>query len=211
MASNFSGAWRVDKSSGKYMKADSWFAEPTTGSRIGPKDWGFDGKMAPLIHSTTEISRFNLATGGNANLTRMDRILSRFEHSRALSASLCLGRLMAKRGDSSVKNLPSYAFPVAVVRELSRRGTLVAAVSGRTDVQLIRLLRFIRKHAWLPDALPTCVLLYRTITATTWYNRFLVVKEPIVGSCWHDLLFLPAAGQSKGKWLREPTWRETEV
>uniref|UniRef100_A0A183SZI2 U3 small nucleolar RNA-associated protein 15 homolog n=1 Tax=Schistocephalus solidus TaxID=70667 RepID=A0A183SZI2_SCHSO len=177
MASQFSGHWRVDKTSGKYMKAESWFSEPATSSRVGPKDWGFNGKMAPLIHPTTEISRFNLVTSGHVNLTRMDRILSRFEHSRALSASLCLGRHMARRGDSSLKNLPSYAFPVAVVRELSRRGTLVAAVSGRTDVQLIRLLRFIRKHAWLSDALPTCVLLYRTITDIYATSRLMALPE----------------------------------
>ncbi|KAL7060097.1 hypothetical protein AAHC03_09873 [Spirometra sp. Aus1] len=177
MASQFSGHWRVDKTSGKYMKAESWFAEPARASRIGPKDWGFDGKMAPLIHPTTEISRFNLATSGHVNLTRMDRILSRFEHSRALSASLCLGRHLARRGDPFLQNLPSYAFPVAVVRELSRRGTLVAAVSGRTDVQLIRLLRFIRKHAWYPDALPTCVLLYHTITDIYPTSRLMSIAE----------------------------------
>nr|VZI32404.1 unnamed protein product [Spirometra erinaceieuropaei] len=177
MASQFSGHWRVDKTSGKYMKAESWFAEPARASRIGPKDWGFDGKMAPLIHPTTEISRFNLATSGHVNLTRVDRILSRFEHSRALSASLCLGRHLARRGDPFLQNLPSYAFPVAVVRELSRRGTLVAAVSGRTDVQLIRLLRFIRKHAWYPDALPTCVLLYHTITDIYPTSRLMSIAE----------------------------------
>ncbi len=55
LVSKFSGKWRginMDDED-KFLSTDDWFnrSEERGGSRIAPKDWGFEGSRAPLIHT----------------------------------------------------------------------------------------------------------------------------------------------------------------
>lgn len=53
LASRFSGKWRGinDEVGDKALATEEWFKKPNSvGTRIAPKDWGFEGSMAPLIH-----------------------------------------------------------------------------------------------------------------------------------------------------------------
>nr|CDS32318.1 U3 small nucleolar RNA associated protein 15 [Hymenolepis microstoma] len=160
LAASFSNAGKKTQMSEKDLTADEWFktpAPPSGRSRLAPKDWGFSGSRAPLIHEHTEISR-NLFVAKSskepASIARLTGSLLRFQHTKALSEALrvVVAPEMAK------------AAVVAVVRELSRRATLGAAVAGQSEADMKRLLRFIRLNIWHPSLTPTCVHLLRTLT-----------------------------------------------
>lgn len=58
LASYVSGHWRgIDGEGlpGKHLKTEAWFAQGGGGTRIGPKDWGFEGSRAPLIHEVCSL------------------------------------------------------------------------------------------------------------------------------------------------------------
>ena len=93
-------------------------------------------------------------------IARLTDFLLHFQHSKALDEALRLGG----RSDDAVSAAAPFAV-VAVVRELSRRGTLAAAVSGQTVNGLTRILRFIRQKGWRPYAIPTGLLLFKIITS----------------------------------------------
>lgn len=53
LAASFSKGGKKTQTSEKDLKADEWFKTPdppSGGSRLAPKDWGFSGSRAPLIH-----------------------------------------------------------------------------------------------------------------------------------------------------------------
>ncbi|VDO05637.1 unnamed protein product [Rodentolepis nana] len=160
LAASFSNAGKKTQMSEKDLTADEWFktpAPPSGGSRFAPKDWGFSGSRAPLIHEHTEISR-NLFVAKSskepASIARLTGSLLRFQHTKALSEALRVG----------VAPEMAKAAVVAVVRELARRATLSAAVAGQSEADMNRLLRFIRLNIWHPSLTPTCVHLLRTVT-----------------------------------------------
>ncbi|VDD83869.1 unnamed protein product [Mesocestoides corti] len=167
LVSRFSGKWRgINLDEGdKNLTTDEWLSRSEKNRpRIAPKDWGFEGPRAPLIHESTTIScvpRSNKPREA-APVAQITSNLLRFHHSKALSDALHVRQNLRKR-HSDLVNVPSYTYPVAVVRELCRRGTLTAAVSGQTKEQLNYLLRFLRQNVWLPPATPTCLLIFRVI------------------------------------------------
>ncbi|CDI97582.1 U3 small nucleolar RNA associated protein 15 [Echinococcus multilocularis] len=176
MVSRFSGKWRgINLEEGdKALTTEEWFKRPAAvGTRIAPKDWGFKGSRAPLIHEHTTISRVSRASS-SAGRTRepveIARLTSRllgFQHSQALSEALRVGsraRAASKRSPNADAVAATAPLAVlAVVRELSRRGALPAAVGGQTEKGLARLLRFILRNTWRPWATPTCLNLFKVI------------------------------------------------
>ncbi|VDL61197.1 unnamed protein product [Hymenolepis diminuta] len=151
LAASFSKGGKKTQTSEKDLKADEWFKTPdppSGGSRLAPMDWGFSGSRAPLIHEHTEISRNLFVTKSSkqpASIARLTGSLLRFQHTRALSEAL---RVV-------VAPETATAAVVAVVRELSRRATLGAAVAGQSESEMKRLLRFIRLNIWHPRLTPT--------------------------------------------------------
>ncbi|KAL5968857.1 hypothetical protein TSMEX_003411 [Taenia solium] len=176
LVSRFSGKWRGInlEEEDKALTTEEWFSRPdVVGTRIAPKNWGFKGSKAPLIHEHTIISRVSKASGSGgstrepAQIARLTSRLLRFQHSRALSEALRVysrARADSKRSPDSVAVVATARLAVmAVVRELSRRGALPAAVGGQTVKELARLLRFILRNIWRPWAAPTCLNLFRVI------------------------------------------------
>lgn len=101
-----------------------------------------------------------------ASIARLTGSLLRFQHTRALSEAL---RVV-------VAPETATAAVVAVVRELSRRATLGAAVAGQSESDMKRLLRFIRLNIWHPRLTPTCVHLLRTLTSKSLLIKLLYIK-----------------------------------
>ncbi|VDM23171.1 unnamed protein product [Hydatigera taeniaeformis] len=176
MVSRFSSKWRgVNFEEGdKALTTEEWFKQSgAVGTRIAPKDWGHKGSKAPLIHEHTIISRVSNASGGgesvreSADMGRVTKMLLRFQHSRALNEALQVcsrARIISKRSPEAAESVTKAPLAVlAVVRELSRRGTLPAAVGGQTEKELARLLRFILQNIWRPWATPTCLNLFRIL------------------------------------------------
>ncbi|KAL5108648.1 hypothetical protein TcWFU_002807 [Taenia crassiceps] len=176
MVSRFSGKWRginLDEED-KALTTEEWFKRSdAVGTRIAPKNWGFKGSRAPLIHEHTIISRVSRASGSGGSIrepvqiARLTNRLLRFQHSRALSEALRVcshARANSRRSPNAAVVVETARLAVmAVVRELSRRGALPAAVGGQTLEDLARLLRFILRNAWRPYATPTCLNLFQLI------------------------------------------------
>lgn len=95
--------------------------------------------------------------------TRVDRLLKKFSHSRALTIALSPHFWLRKYNEKDSKKENSRTFlsiTLGVIRELVRRDTLTVAVAGRSAVQLTRLFRFINKNLWKKEAATTCLQLY---------------------------------------------------
>ncbi|KER28695.1 hypothetical protein T265_13519, partial [Opisthorchis viverrini] len=174
LAHEFSGHWRGGD---KYiqMTTDTWLSQPFDGPRRGPRDWLTEGESAgtaarkvPLIYETSEISRdgfrFYADDSERQPFTRVDRLLTRFSHSQALSVVTRFPWSASRRRPSVyARKHKQRLLAVGVIRELARRGTLVAAVAGRDVKQLARLLRFIRHNVWRRESATVCLKLYNCI------------------------------------------------
>ncbi|KAF7261234.1 hypothetical protein EG68_02293 [Paragonimus skrjabini miyazakii] len=174
LASAFSGRWRGgDRSIA--MTTDEWLSQPFDGPRRGPRDWvDADGpsgsaiSKVPLIHETSEISRdgrrFYSGNEDRQPFTRIDRFLTRFSHTQALTAVMRPRLLASKSRQPAFANMRTQLLlAVGVIRELIRRNTLEAAVAGRDGQQLSRLLQFIRKNVWRNDCATACLELYNCV------------------------------------------------
>ncbi|XP_076465738.1 U3 small nucleolar RNA-associated protein 15 homolog [Babylonia areolata] len=73
-------------------------------------------------------------------LERFDKLLKRFEHSKALDAAL----------EPHVRQQNAEQ-TMGVIQELKRRGVLRAALAGRDVQQLQPMLKFIQKNVWKPN------------------------------------------------------------
>ncbi|CAI2724954.1 unnamed protein product [Schistosoma spindalis] len=159
------------------MKMNEWLEVPLTGSRRAPRDWFSSEKFkanerphVPLIHQKTEISRsgqsFYSQTLTNT-YNRVDVLLRRFNHSRALTLALTY-RSWMRRFKRKVIPTPQYCLnlALAVVRELIRRDTLVAAIAGRDNRQLEYIFGFIYNNIWRKDSSAVCLELYHCILNT---------------------------------------------
>ncbi|KAL3319098.1 snoRNA-binding rRNA-processing protein [Cichlidogyrus casuarinus] len=153
-----------------------WMQKPMVGSRKGPKDWGHVGQVAPIIHQDTEISRLHVDEEySRLKLTKVDVLLKKFRHADALFESLRVNwkkpsrakkRELMKKGKTIVikhRAVPDNLVAVSTIRELHRRGTLSAAVAGRTDDEKERFFRFISDNFWRPVCQAPCMLLLKTI------------------------------------------------
>ncbi|KAF5399161.1 WD domain G-beta repeat protein [Paragonimus heterotremus] len=174
LASAFSGRWRGgDRSIA--MTTDEWLSQPFDGPRRGPKDWVDTGRPngsaiseVPLIHETSEISRdgrrFYFDNEDRQPFTRIDRFLTRFSHTQALTAVMRPRLLASKSRQPAFANMRTQLLlAVGVIRELVRRNTLEAAVAGRDGRQLSRLLQFVRRNVWRNDCATACLELYNCI------------------------------------------------
>ncbi|KAH8853378.1 U3 small nucleolar RNA-associated protein 15 isoform 2 [Schistosoma japonicum] len=159
------------------MKMDEWLKVPLASSRRAPKDWFSPGEFktdskqhVPLIHQETEISRsgrlFHAQTL-EKTYNRVDNLLRRFSHSRALTFALTCRSWMA-RSKRKIIPTPQYCLnlALAVIRELIRRDTLAAAIAGRDNRQLEYIFRFIYNNIWRKDAAAVCLELYHCILNT---------------------------------------------
>ncbi|TGZ67268.1 hypothetical protein CRM22_004922 [Opisthorchis felineus] len=174
LAREFSGHWRGGD---KYiqMTTDTWLSQPFDGPRRGPRDWLTEGESAgtaarkvPLIYESSEISRdglyFYADDSERQPFTKVDRLLTRFSHSQALSVVTRFPWSASRRRPSVyARKHKQRLLAVGVIRELARRGTLVAAVAGRDVKQLARLLRFIRHNVWRRESATVCLKLYNCI------------------------------------------------
>ncbi|KAA3678979.1 U3 small nucleolar RNA-associated protein 15 [Paragonimus westermani] len=174
LASAFSGRWRGGD---RYiaMTTDEWLSQPFDGPRRGPRDWvdaarpsGSAIHKVPLIHETSEISRdgrrFYSDNEDRQPFTRIDRFLTRFSHTQALTAVMRPRLLASKSRQPAFANMRTQLLlAVGVIRELIRRNTLEAAVAGRDGRQLSRLLQFIRRNVWRNDCATACLELYNCI------------------------------------------------
>ncbi|KAF6776736.1 hypothetical protein AHF37_03860 [Paragonimus kellicotti] len=174
LASAFSGRWRGgDRSIA--MTTDEWLSQPFDGPRRGPRDWvdadrpsGSTISKVPLIHETSEISRdgrrFYCDNEDRQPFTRIDRFLTRFSYTQALTAVIRPRLLASKSRQPAFANMRTQLLlAVGVIRELIRRNTLEAAVAGRDGRQLSRLLQFIRRNVWRNDCATACLELYNCI------------------------------------------------
>ncbi|KAK4472526.1 hypothetical protein MN116_003770 [Schistosoma mekongi] len=159
------------------MKMDEWLEVPLTSSRRAPKEWFSPGDFktdprphVPLIHQKTEISRSGrlfYAQTLEKTYNRVDILLRRFSHSRALTLALTCRSWMA-RSKRKIIPTPQYCLnlALAVIRELVRRDTLAAAIAGRDNRQLEYIFRFIYNNIWRKDAAAVCLELYHCILNT---------------------------------------------
>ncbi|VDQ07325.1 unnamed protein product, partial [Trichobilharzia regenti] len=156
------------------MTMNEWSEVPVTSSRRAPKDWFSTDEVdkvskpvVPLVHQQTEISlssrSFYAHTLTNTS-SRVDTLLRRFNHSRALTLALTCQSWM-RRSRKTTPPDPRYCLnmSLAVIRELIRRDTLNAAVAGRDNHQLEYIFRFIYNNVWKKDAAAVCLELYHCI------------------------------------------------
>ncbi|CAH8830862.1 unnamed protein product [Trichobilharzia szidati] len=159
------------------MTMNEWSEVPVTGSRRAPKDWFSTDEVnkvskpvVPLVHQQTEISlssrSFHAHTLTNTS-SRVDTLLRRFNHSRALTLALTCQSWM-RRSKKTAPPDPRYCLnmSLAVIRELIRRDTLTAAIAGRDNHQLEYIFRFIYNNVWNKDAAAVCLELYHCILNT---------------------------------------------
>ncbi|CAH8447732.1 unnamed protein product [Heterobilharzia americana] len=180
-----------------FMKMNEWLEVPVTRSRRAPRDWfssdesNFVSKpLLPLIHQKTEISRssrvFYAHTLKNAS-NRVDTLLRRFSHSRALTLALTCWSWMWKIKRRTTNPDPACCLnmTVAVIRELLRRDTLAAAVAGRDNRQVEYIFRFIYNNIWNKNATPVCLELYHCILS----KRFLLLVVEFNDLCLYLYCF----------------------
>ncbi|VDP88166.1 unnamed protein product [Echinostoma caproni] len=172
LSEEFSGKWRGGNRF-VTMTTEDWLSQPFDGPRLGPRTWLPDRKtknglpVVPLVHETSEISRDGRRFYSEESpeiLTKVDHLLMRFTHSQALSA-VTRSRMRVKSARRVVYMQPKILLRLAigVIRELTRRDTLSAAVAGRTVPQIVRLLRFVRRNVWRKESAATCLALYHSI------------------------------------------------
>ncbi|KAJ8029205.1 U3 small nucleolar RNA-associated protein 15-like [Holothuria leucospilota] len=94
-------------------------------------------------------------------LPKYDRMLQRFEHSKALDQAFAIGVRIPK---------PHVTF--SVLQELIRRDTLKAALSGRNEKWIRLMLHFLKKHISNPNFVST---------VTDVVDIILDVYEPVIG------------------------------
>ena len=131
----------------------------------------FPESLCNFFLQTTEISRrrySNYANSMTKPLTRVDFLLKRFSHSKALSVALSF-RPKSRHPDPQ-KVQAHLHLAVAVIRELIRRDMLKTAVAGRNIKQIGHLFRFIRRHIWRHEVTPSCLELYNCILSEFEYG-----------------------------------------
>ncbi|CAL8092110.1 unnamed protein product [Calicophoron daubneyi] len=185
LAAEFSGRFRGHDRFVK-MTTDAWLSEPFDGPRRGPRDWlakdervGRAARRVPIIHETSEISRDTCRSADSSQVyTRADYLLSRFNHSKALTV-VTRSRMWIRNARQSMLSLPEtrLSLAIGVIRELIRRDTLAPAVAGRDAKQITRLLRFIRRNVWRREAATTCLELYHCILNTYSAGELASVSE----------------------------------